>query len=137
VSLTAACWRHGAWRVGAWRRGSWRGMGDDRDVAFFYERSRRPRRDRELLKLNRDRELDRSIRSIYRQVLGIPELAGRAQEIMAPYDRRIEGLRTRRLEVAQMTVESEIALRMLHQEVAGIQDRHDVAAIEALLTQVL
>jgi len=113
-------------------------MGNSVDVAHFRDRRHRGwRRDRALLRLQREQEFERSIRSIYRQVLGIPELSTRAQEIMSPYERQIQGLRSRRLELANISMESEIALRMLHQEVAAIQDSKDEAAIQALLPMVL
>lgn len=106
---------------------------------------------RSTLKLRTDREFEQSIRSIYRELTAAPETRERAEAIVAPpvverndespaqYAARAaareKALRLGR--ISQLTVESEIALRMLRRELLELQQQDDERMVEQLLGMVL
>jgi hypothetical protein len=97
------------------------------------------------LKLRKDRAIENSIRTAYRELVANPETRERAIEIVAAprndkspaqYAERLAA-RERLLQLHQMSVETEIALRLLYEQLREAEEREDEAAIEQLLAQVL
>lgn len=102
-------------------------------------------RKRAQLKLRKDREIEDSIRAAYRELVANPETRERAMEIVAAprndespaqYAERL-ATRERLLQLDQMSMETEIALRMLYQQLREAEERDDEVVIEQLLAQVL
>jgi len=110
-------------------------------------------RKRDLLKRKREREWEAQITAIYRDLMGEPAMAERAEAILAPVvpppssdtrsarlaaaTERAEELRRRADALDSVAVEAEIALRLLHRELREWQERDDLDAVEFLLSQVL
>lgn len=110
---------------------------------------------RATLKRDRDREFEAQIREMYRDLLGDPRTAERAEEIVAAVTEpvrakgesesaresalmaRAEAMRKRADQMDAEALQAEIALRFLHQQLRDMQEDDDMEAITYLLPELL
>lgn len=107
--------------------------------------------ERATLKRDEEQRALAEIRAIYRELTGHPEIAQRAEAVLADiqpqgesesayaeYQARKQALTEQKLEsLAALGVESEIALRMLYVEMREMLERDDEQAIALILAQLL
>lgn len=112
-------------------------------------------RKRATLKRDRDREFEAQIREMYRDLLGDPRTAERAEEIVAAVTEpvrakgesesaresalmaRAEAMRKRADAMDAEALQAEIALRLLYREMRERQEAEDFEAVRVLLAEVL
>lgn len=110
---------------------------------------------RATLKRDRDREFEAQIREMYRDLLGDPRTAERAEEIVAAVTEpvrakgesesaresalmaRAEAMRKRADAMDAEALQAEIALRLLYREMRERQEAEDFEAVRVLLAEVL
>ncbi len=99
------------------------------------------------LKIDEDARLMASIRAVYRDITGAESpVASQAADIVAAVvgepaadtpHARVAALGDRLRDIRTLSVDSEIALRMLHAELRELQERDDEDAIQMILAQML